>query len=129
MGRAFALEADAMVFGSLICRVSGPDDWAAAEQHTNRANKTRQVFRIVFIVTSIQSAILPAFCQDSPSHASQRGLFRFNFSLPPNSEDRPHDQVADKLVTSINTKQLHALLHEQRAGQLHRGDESEPDME
>ena len=61
MGRAFGLDADVIVFGSLIWRASGPDDWATAEPQTKKAKKAkkakkeRQVLRTDFIVTSFSS--------------------------------------------------------------------------
>jgi len=58
MGRAFGLDADVIVFGSLIWRASGPDDWATAELQTKKAKKAkkeRQVLRTDFIVTSFSS--------------------------------------------------------------------------
>jgi len=38
-------------------------------------------------------------------------------------------RVADELVARVDGEELHALLREQRASQLHGGDESEPHME
>jgi len=55
MGRAFGLDADVIVFGSLICRASGPDDWATAEPQSEKTKKERQVLRAEFIVTSLSS--------------------------------------------------------------------------
>src|SRR6266513_309132 len=61
MGRAFGLDADVIVFGSLVCRASGPDDWATAEPQSKKAKKAkkakkeRQVLRTDFIVTSFSS--------------------------------------------------------------------------
>src|ERR1700726_3778508 len=49
--------------------------------------------------------------------------------LSPRGEDRSHNQVADKLVAGVDGEELHALFHEQDAGQLHGGDKSEPHME
>src|SRR6266480_2665002 len=67
MGRAFGLDADVIVFGSLICRASGPDDWATAEPQSRKAKKAqesprkkerkkeRKVLPTDFIVTSFSS--------------------------------------------------------------------------
>ena len=58
MGRAFGLDADVIVFGSVIWRASGPDDWATAEPQAKKAKKAkkeRQVLRTDFIVTSFSS--------------------------------------------------------------------------
>ena len=55
MGRAFGLDADVIVFGSLVCRASGPDDWATAQPQAKKAKKERQVLRTDFIVTSFSS--------------------------------------------------------------------------
>jgi len=65
MGRAFGLDADVIVLGSLICRASGPDDWATAEPQSEKSKKERQVLRAEFIVTSFQAGILPALRGDS----------------------------------------------------------------
>jgi len=68
MGRAFGLDADVIVFGSVIWRASGPDDWATAEPQAKKAKKAKkegQALRTDFIVTSFSSRHLPVLRGDS----------------------------------------------------------------
>src|SRR6266568_9138134 len=46
--------------------------------------------------------------------------------LFPDREDCPHDEIANELIARIDGQELHAAFHEQRAGELHGGDEAEP---
>src|SRR5678815_2531530 len=51
MGRAFGLVAETIVLASVIGRVSGPEDWAAAKMQAKR--RARQVIDRDFITTSL----------------------------------------------------------------------------
>ena len=49
--------------------------------------------------------------------------------LVPKSQNRAHCQVADELVGGVYGEKLHALFCEKGAGELHSGDEAEPEVE
>ena len=55
IGRVFGLEADVIVLASVICRVSGPEDWANEEAQARRRKRERQAVRRDFIETSFES--------------------------------------------------------------------------
>src|SRR6267143_5648082 len=65
MGRALGLDGDVIVFGSLICRASGPEVCATAEPQTKKSKKERQVLRRDFIAISFLVRIGQAFRLDS----------------------------------------------------------------
>jgi hypothetical protein len=48
--------------------------------------------------------------------------------LSPDGENTTHNEVTHELIACVDGEELHALLHEQRACQLHRGHEAEPHM-
>src|SRR5882724_9985811 len=48
-GRAAGLDSELSDFGSVICRVSGPEDCAKQEAQSERASRQRNVVRTEFI--------------------------------------------------------------------------------
>src|SRR5882762_3115275 len=64
IGRAFSLEVDTSVLGSVISRVSGPDDWANADLLERRRTNKEETNKDP-ITTSWKNEIRNALCLEA----------------------------------------------------------------